>query len=74
MSLDIETYFKYYKAMDQLEASESIERLTIADWPRIKDKTRDKILSSLRSRANPADVDSKKKGLSNSDVAKLIMG
>lgn len=74
MALEVDTFYRYLDAIPILDSNETLEKLTIADWPNIKESSRSKILSSLRSSAKQSNYNNKPVELSNADVAKILLG
>lgn len=74
MELDVDSFHNYTKAMDQIDAAESMDALVKADWPSYKESGRSKIMNSLKLRASPRNPDGKKEYLTNEDIAKMLLG
>lgn len=74
MALDIDQFNEYLMATTTIGVDEFMDELTSHDWPNLKQDSRNKIISGLKSKAGIFTVEAKKQELSNKDVMKIIMG
>lgn len=62
------------KALEAIEARESIADLRVQDWPNLKKEARSKLFRDLNKRANPNMMKEERRPLTTEDLAALIRG
>ena len=73
LSMELETFTTYYRAIDILEAQKRLVDMTTADWPQMKKKDRESFFKKIKKVAYP-NTFKKKLKLTAENLRELIDG
>lgn len=71
--LPIDLFENYWSAITVIEAQEMLKNLTIQDWTKMKNSSREKLHRQLHRDAYPASFNEVKQ-VSNDELAKILGG